>query len=158
MAVIRSILLGFIAGVIATVTVHEFISWIFNTYWTGWERQSWNFAPIDNGPMPGMPQLVSDAIWGGLWGALFGVILGSYPRGALTFKGMFLGLIGPALIGVFVAVPLLTGRFPPFFGGDPSKIIPVLFILAGFGAVTAWLYGLFQHGHLPGFGSHEAEM
>ncbi len=151
MNVIKSIVLGFIAGVIATVTVHELISWIFNTYWTGWPRQSWNFAPVANSMVPdfAVPQIVSDAFWGGLWGSVFGLILGSKPEGALTVRGAILGIFGPALIGVFLAVPLLTGRFPPFFGGDASMIIPVLCILAGFGAVTAWLYGFFRYGRLP---------
>ena len=151
MNVIKSIVLGFIAGAIATLTVHEFISWIFNTYWTGWPRQSWNFAPVSSAMFPDIvvPQLVSDAFWGGMWGSLFGLVLGPRPQGALTLRGIVLGLVGPALIGVFLAVPFLTGRFEPFFGGDASKIIPVLFILGGFGAATAWLYGLFRYGRLP---------
>jgi hypothetical protein len=103
-----------------------------------------------------LPRILSDMFWGGLWGSVFGLILGSRPKGALTFRGMMMGIIGPAILGVFLAVPLLTGRFPPFFGGDMSKIIPVLFILAGFGAVTAWLYGFFRYGRLPGFGTAEA--
>ncbi len=158
MGTMKSILLGFIAGAIATVTVHELISWIFLNYWTGWDRVSWNMDPVSNSIYPdfALPRILNDMFWGGLWGSLFGLILGSRPEGALTLRGMILGLIGPAILGVFLAVPLLTGRFPPFFGGDMSKIIPVLFILAGFGAVTAWLYGLFRHGHLPGFAPSEA--
>ena len=153
MNVIKSIVLGFIAGAIATFTVHELISWLFNTYWTGWPRQSWNFGPNDLG----VPQIVSDVFWGGLWGSVFGLILGPRPQGPLTYKGIIMGLLGPALLGVFLAVPILSGRFPPFFGGDASKIIPVLFILAGFGAFTCWLYGFFRYMRLPGFG-HDREL
>lgn len=150
MNILKSILLGFIAGAIATVTVHEIISAIFHNpaIWTGWPRPSWNMDPAE---MTGLPQIVSDMFWGGLWGSLFGLILGTRPQGSMTLRGALLGIVGPAVIGVFLAVPFFTGRFPVFFGGDSSKIIPVLCILAGFGAATAWLYGMFQYGRLPGF-------
>lgn len=148
---IKCIVLGFIAGAIATVTVHEIISWLFQHYWTGWERPSWNMNPVAVPVLPdfAVPQIVSDMFWGGLWGSLFGLILGSRPEGSMTVRGAILGIVGPAIIGVFLAVPFLTAKFPPFFGGDASKIIPVLCILAGFGAVTAWVYGFFRYGRLP---------
>jgi energy-converting hydrogenase Eha subunit A len=148
MNLLKAIVLGFIAGAIATLTVHEIISAIFHNpnVWTGWPRQSWNLEPAE---MTGVPQIISDMFWGGLWGALFGLILGSRPQGSMTVRGAILGIVGPALIGVFLAVPLLTQKFPVFFDGDPSKIIPVLVILAGFGAATAWLYGMFRYGRLP---------
>ena len=144
---LKAIVLGFIAGAIATLTVHEIISAIFHNpnVWTGWPRQSWNLEPAE---MTGVPQIISDMFWGGLWGSLFGLILGSRPRGSMTVRGAILGLVGPALIGVFLAVPLLTQK-SPFFGGDSSKIIPVLVILACFGAATAWLYGMFRYGRMP---------
>ena len=153
---LKKIVLGFIAGAIATVTVHEIISALFHNpgIWTGWPRPSWNMDPAE---MTGIPQIVSDMFWGGLWGSLFGLILGDRPHGSTTLKGILMGLIGPALIGVFLVIPFFTGRFPMFFGGESSKIIPVLVILAGFGAATAWLYGMFQYGHLPGFGDEMDE-
>jgi len=146
MNVLKAIILGFIAGAIATVTVHEVISWLFLNFWTGWPRPSWSMTPA---AYTGVPQIMSDTFWGGVWGALFPLVFGTMPRGPLTFKGLLYGLIGPALIGVFIAVPLMTGRFPPFFGGDMSKIIPVLTILGGFGASLGWLYGFFAYKRLP---------
>jgi hypothetical protein len=89
----------------------------------------------------GVPQIVSDMFWGGLWGVLFAMIQERIPGGSLPVKGLIFGIVGPALIGVFILVPLITGRFPLFFGGDPKLIISVLLILAGFGAAMGWLYG-----------------
>ena len=153
MNMLKAILLGFLAGAIATLTVHEIISWIFTTgIWTGWGRHSWNMAPA---AMTGVPQIVSDTFWGGAWGALFPVIFGMYPKGPLTFKGMLFGIIGPALIGVFIAMPMLTQRWPLFLDGNSSLVIPVLCILAGFGAAVGWLYGFFAYKHLPGFSDAE---
>lgn len=150
----KAIVLGFIAGAIATVTVHEFVSWLFNNpdLWTGWDRTSWSKEPVSNIILPDVqiPQIFSAMFWGGLWGSLFGLILGSRPEGPLTFRGAAMGLVGPAILGVFLAVPLLTGRFPPFFGGDVSKVVPVIVILTCYGAATAWLYGMFRYKRLPG--------
>lgn len=150
-----TVILGFIAGAIAAVTVQEVLSLLFLNFWVGWDGDLWGSVANASFPDFPLPRLLLDALIGGLWGAIIAMILGSRPMGPLTFKGLLLGLLLPALIGMMVLVPLLTGRFAPFFGGDPSKIIPVLFILGGFGAVTGWLYGLFRYGHLPGFGDEE---
>ena len=146
----KGMVLGFIAGAIATVTVHEIINSIFENpnIWTGWPRHAWNMGPA---AVTGVPQILSDMFWGGLWGALFPVIFGALPKGPLTFKGLLFGLVGPALIGVFIAVPLLTHRIPLFMDGNASLVVPVLFILGGFGAFLGWLYGFLAYKHLPGF-------
>lgn len=138
----KNIVLGFIAGAIATVTVHELICYYF--YTTGlFPRQPW---PTEPAAMTGIPQFVSDMAWGGVWGSIFALILGNEPRGSMTLRGAFLGILLPAVLGVFILVPLLTGRFPLFFGGDITMIWPVVVILAGFGAATAWLYGFMSSG------------
>jgi hypothetical protein len=64
----------------------------------------------------------------------------------MTLKGALLGILGPALVGVFVLVPILTSKIPLFFNGDVNLIWPMVVILAGFGAATAWLYGFMTSG------------
>lgn len=147
MNMLKAMVLGFIAGAIAVVTVHELINRIFeSSLWTGWPRHAWSTAPA---AITGIPQILSDMFWGGLWGAAFPVVFGTLPKGPLTFKGLFYGLIGPALIGVFIAVPLITQRFPVFMDGKADLVIPVLCILGGFGAFLGWLYGFFAYKRLP---------
>lgn len=143
----KSLVLGFIAGALATVTAHEIVKFLLFAY-AGFPIAPWNLDPVTTGPMAAynIPQLASDAFWGGLWGIVFALLWGSVPKGPLTFKGALLGMLGPALIGVFILVPLLTGKFPPFFGGDPKMILSVLAITAGFGASTGWLYGFLTSG------------
>lgn len=148
---IKAMLTGFAAGAIAILTVVEILDAIFASpsLWTGWDRSNWDFGLNDYG----VPRLLMSALWGGLWGALFPIVFGTMPKGPLTLKGLLYGLIGPALIGVLIAIPLVTQnvRVPLFFDGDSGRVIPTLVILAGFGAALGWLYGLFAYKHLPGF-------
>ena len=134
---IKNLALGFVAAAIATVTVHEFINFVLLKAGL-FPRVPWSMAPA---AVTGVPQIVSDMAWGGLWGSIFAAIYPSVPGHGLTMKGLIFGILGPALVGVFILLPLLTGRFPLFFGGDPKMIGSVLLILAGFGATTGFLYG-----------------
>lgn len=144
----KSLLLGFIAGALATVTAHELIIMLLQQNGFFAPRAPWSMEPITTGPMANfaVPQLVSAMFWGGIWGAIFAAIWGSTPQGPLTFKGALLGIIGPAVIGVFTLVPLITAKFPLFFAGEMDKIGAVVAILAGFGAVTGWIYGFLTSG------------
>ena len=143
----KSLALGFVAGAIATVTAHELIALALQENGL-FSRVPWPMDPIAQGPLAahGVPQIVSDTFWGGLWGIIFAMILGNPPQGALTIRGAFLGLVGPAILGVFILKPLLTGEQALFFGGDVNILWPVLVILAGFGAATGWLYGFLTSG------------
>ena len=141
MTIVKNLFLGFLAGVIATLTVHEIIKFFLHD--AGYiPLVAWSMDPVD--PF-GLPKLASDAFWGGLWGSIFSLFLGSAPSGSMTMKGIVMGLLGPALLGVFIIVPLIKGA-PLFFDGNAILIGSVLLILAGFGSVTAWLYGFFTAG------------
>jgi hypothetical protein len=151
MNALKSIVVGFIAGAIAAVTVQEFISWLFVNYWTGWNEVPWSTEPVQSLILPEvvLPWIGSVAITGGLWGALFGLILGWKPEGMMTIRGAILGLIGPGLIAGLFVVPYLAQRQSPLLENNVSEIVPILCIGAGFGIVAAWLYGFFSFGRLP---------
>ena len=134
---LKHLVLGFIAGAIAVVTVHDLIRYVL--YAMGFfPLAPWSMQPS---AVTGVPQIVSDMFWGGLWGVLFVLLLGIIPGGSLPVQGLIYGIVAPAILGVFILVPLITGRFPLFFGGDPKLLISVLLILAGWGVATGWLYG-----------------
>ena len=135
---LKSLVLGFVAGAIAVVTAHEIVNYILH-YFDIFPRVPWSMTPA---AMTGVPQIVSDAFWGGLWGVLFVLISDKIPGGNLTVKGLIFGILGPAILGVFILVPLITGRFPLFFDFDLQLLGSVLLILAGFGAAMGWIYGL----------------
>ncbi len=146
---LKSIFYGFIAGAIATVTVHELINLAILRYGIDFPRQPWSLDPVavtvGQTTLAEVPRIVSDMFWGGIWGVIFSLILGSVPQGSMTLKGALLGLIGPALLGVFIIVPVIKGG-ELFLGGNQTAIACVLLILAGFGAATAWLYGFMTAG------------
>jgi len=137
----KGLMLGFAAGVLATLTAHELIKMaLVNAEVI--QRVPWNMQPAE---ITGIPQIASDTLWGGVWGAIFALVLGDVPKGSMTLRGIILGILGPALVGVFLLVPILKGG-SLFMGGDPTLIASVLLILAGYGATTAWLYGFFTAG------------
>jgi hypothetical protein len=136
---LEALLFGFVAGAIAVVTVHEIISFILLRAGL-FSRQPWN---MQRSAVTGVPQIVSDMFWGGVWGIVFALLYAFIPGTDPAIKGLIFGILGPAVIGVFILVPLITGRFPLFFGFDLKKIVSVLLILGGFGAAMGWLFGLF---------------
>jgi hypothetical protein len=140
-SLVKSVVLGFIAGAIAYLVVHEGITlWLLNNGYT--TRVPWSTEPS---LITGSPQIVVDAAWGGLWGAIFGLILGSVPKGSMTLRGALLGLIGTAVIGTLIALPLIRGE-QPFATVDVNALWPVLVVGTAFGAAAAWLYGFFTSG------------
>lgn len=137
----RNVLLGMAAGAIAAVTVHELIAlWLSSAGHSA--SAPWSLDPSLE---TGLPQIVMVIVWGAIWGAVFALILGNAPEGSMTIQGFFLGLVGPALIGVLVLVPLIRGE-TLFLNADLMQIWPVLVLGAGLGAATAWLYGFFTAG------------
>ncbi len=156
MGMLKGMVLGFIAGIIAYVTFHEIVNHFFTNeaYWIGWGRPSWDLSPNANG----VPFLASGALVGGAWGALFPLLFGSMPKGPLTIKGLIYGLIGPALIGAMIIYPLAMQYSPQyeslaqgiFLDGQASAIVPTLAKYAAFGASLGWLYGFFAYKRLPG--------
>jgi hypothetical protein len=146
---LKHLILGFIAGAIATVTVHELINLAILRAGVDFPRQPWSMDPVTikfgASTLAEIPRIASDTFWGGVWGMVFAVILGAVPKGSMTLKGILLGLIGPALLGVFILVPVIKGG-ELFLGGNQTAIGCVLLILAGFGAATAWLYGFLTSG------------
>ncbi len=138
---LKSIILGFLAGVIATLTVHELLKCVLVD--AGYlQATPWDMSP---GLLFGLPKIVSLALWGGAWGSILALIFGNVPTGSMTVKGALFGIIGPAVLGAFLWIPLINGQ-APFYDGEPANLISALVILAGFGSVTAWLYGFFSSG------------
>lgn len=134
---VKNMVLGFVAAAIAVLTVHELINFILLKAGL-FPRVPWSMEPA---AVTGIPQIISDMFWGGVWGVLFVLIYPFIPGGSATIKGLVFGIVAPAILGVLILLPLITGRSPLFFDFDLQLIVSVLLILGGFGAAMGWLYG-----------------
>jgi len=105
-AAARTLGLGFLAGFVATLVVHQGV-WAL-LYGASLLPSSMPPWPLDLVPPFGVPAVVSKAFWGGLWGAALGVLLHRREGAAYWLSWLSLGALAPTLAGVFV-VPVLKG-------------------------------------------------
>ena len=145
MNVVKSIVLGFIAGALAALTALMVMEIV-------WAQTS--FRPqlvFPAGLLSGDFTYVNDIVWGGIWGSIMGLVFGSHPQGPLTFRGFLFGLIGPGLIGI-AALMVVPGIIGAGAGPDLSDVVGLIqrFVSAGvWGAAAGWLYGLLCYQRLP---------
>ena len=140
--------LGFIAGALAVVTVHEALIYTLSAIkLLPPTAQSWSLAAF--GPL-GVPNIVNKMFWGGLLGALFSAVWPLLPGGAMWLRG----LIYSWLVVVFsnwMLVPFVKGtlfKLPNqvFFGGfDANRMLMTVLILSSFGAALGLIHGLIRN-------------
>lgn len=137
----KNLVLGFLAGAIATVAVHELVKYAL--FVNGYiDMRPWS---LDPNAMTGLPQIANDVLCGGAWGVIFALVLGNAPVGSMTVRGAILGIFGPALLGYFFLQPYLRGE-EVLLGGNFNLLGALLLISAAFGAAAAWLYGFLTSG------------
>jgi hypothetical protein len=129
------LLLGFVAGALATLTFHQATVWLLTQIGAiaGNPYSVRAVAPF------GVPQFLNLAFWGGLWGCVFALLADRFPRGwPLWLSGLLFGAVAPTLVGWFVVAPL-RGQ-PVAQGFNPARMWagPVINGLFGFG--TALFY------------------
>src|SRR5262245_26702529 len=129
------IVLGFVAAVIAVLTVHEGV--IYLLAMGGYiPNRAWSMTPAI--PPWGVPRLVNNAFWGGLWGALFGAIYNWVPGGMSWLKGLIYGLL-IVVVSNWLLLPLIKGQVfgqanQVLFGGwNPQRMMISLALVGGFG-------------------------
>jgi hypothetical protein len=134
----RSLILGFIAAAIAVVIFHQGMILVLKLTNLLPTATPWNFRSF--GPL-GVPTLVNQMFWGGLWGVAFAALFRMIPGGSSLIKGLIWGLLGPALLGNWVLVPLFKGG-ALFAGFDVQRMVITVLIGAAFGIGLGLIYGL----------------
>jgi hypothetical protein len=138
------VLLGFVAGALATLTFHQLTVWLL-TAAGAIQGNPYSARPI--APL-GVPQFLNIAFWGGLWGCVFALIADRFPRSwPLWLAGFVFGAIAPTLVGWFVVAPL-RGQ-PVAQGFNPARMWAGPIINGMFGLGTAVFYDLLRR-WLPG--------
>lgn len=133
------LLLGFVAGALATLTFHQVTIWLL-TALGAIQGNPYSLQPI--APF-GVPQVVNIAFWGGLWGCVFALVADRFPRSwPLWLAGLLFGAIAPTLVGWFIVAPL-KGQ-PVASGFNPARMWAGPVINGMFGLGTAVFYDLLQ--------------
>lgn len=107
---LRLLLLGFVAGFLATLLFHQSLWYVFNQIGLiPMSRPAW---PTDPVPPLGVPSLLSKAFWGGLWGLVFSPFLARLSGQAYWLSWILAGAIALPLVAFFV-VPAVKGLDTP---------------------------------------------
>lgn len=95
--------LGFIAGFLATLTLHQITIGLLAA------AGVIPSGPYSMRPIPpfGVPAVLNLAFWGGVWGCVWALVADRMPRNLpLWLAGLIFGAIAPTLFGWFVVAPL----------------------------------------------------
>ena len=97
------ILLGFVAGFLATLTVHQIAIGLLNALGAV-PNPPYSMRAI---PPLGVPAVLNLAFWGGLWGIVWALVADRLPRRwPLWLAGLVFGALAPTLVGWFVVAPI----------------------------------------------------
>lgn len=110
MTLVKLLILGFVAGFLATILFHQSLWYVFNQIGLiPLDRPAWPLDPI---PPYGVPSVVSKAFWGGLWGAVLAVILGQFTGAAYWGSWIVVGAFALTLVAFYVVPPLKGEAIP----------------------------------------------
>ncbi|MEJ2518015.1 MAG: hypothetical protein P8Y82_08565 [Methyloceanibacter sp.] len=110
---LRLLLLGFVAGFLATLLFHQSLWYAFNQIGLiPLSRPAW---PTDAIPPFGVPSLLSKAFWGGLWGLALAPLLGRLNGSSYWLSWILAGAIALPLVAFFVVPPLKGLDRPPLW-------------------------------------------
>lgn len=137
---------AFVAGAVGVLAFHQVTWWLL--YIVG-IIPDFSYRLKPTAPL-GVPQVFSQAFWGGLWGIVLALALPLRGRVNYWVFAMAFGLIAPTVVGWFV-VPLIKGA--PLMGGPPWIIqvvrpIPNIALDFGVALVLRLLPSTFVWGNL----------
>ena len=118
-------ILGFIAGVIASLTFHQFTLWLMRMAGIA------PFGPYNMAPTHpfGIPAIFSLAFWGGVWGVIFALVQRHFPRDNRYWILAFaFGAVFPSLVALLVVLPL---KGLPMGGGWHWQLLLTAFLING---------------------------
>lgn len=106
MSFLKLLILGFIAGFLATLIFHQ-SAW-YMLVQAGIIPAKVVAWPMNEVPPLGIPSVVSKAFWGGLWGAVLAQFLSRIEGAAYWLTWIIIGAAAPTLVAIYV-VPLVKG-------------------------------------------------
>lgn len=132
----RRVILGFIAGFLATIIFHQIALELLHLAHVA-PRAAWSMQPV---PPFGVPSVISLSFWGGVWGILLILIFDRFRGPAYWIGAIVFGAIAPTLVAAFVVAPLKHQPIP-----HSAKMAALgLTVNAAWGFGTALFYRLFS--------------
>ncbi|MGL4497217.1 MAG: hypothetical protein ACRCYS_03510 [Beijerinckiaceae bacterium] len=133
-----SLLRSFLAGAMAVLVFHQATLLALKLLAILPAANPWNLAP---GPFGIVPVLLNAMFWGGLWGIVLGLLWQRIPGMDPWLRGPLAGIIGPALVGGWIVLPLIRNA-PLFAGGDAKRlaISAIIHAMFGLGFALFWLW------------------
>lgn len=127
----KRLLLGFIAGFLATLIFHQLVLALL---WGAGVAPFGPFSMAATWPF-GVPAVFSLAFWGGVWGIAFALVEDRFPHDSGYWVAAFLfGAILPSLVALLLVLPL-KGR--PLGGGwQPPLWLTALLVNGAWGIGT----------------------
>jgi hypothetical protein len=113
MPLLKTLVLGFIAGALATLIFHQGLWYLlYQIHFIPADRPAWPLDPI---PPFGVPSVISKAFWGGVWGAALAPLFDRY-RGATYWAAwIVVGAVVLTLTALYVVSPLKGEAIPPLW-------------------------------------------
>jgi len=129
------LIFGFFAGALAVVTFHQGAVALL-TALGALSSNVYSMRPV---PPLGVPQIVSQAFWGGVWGIAFAAVAPRLRRDtSYWLAALILGALVLPLVGWFVVAPL-KGQ-PIASGWVPSRMLLSVLINGAWGVGMAAIF------------------
>ncbi|HEX2449407.1 MAG TPA: hypothetical protein VHK26_14715 [Methyloceanibacter sp.] len=138
MRLAKLLVLGFIAGFLATLIFHQGLWYLL--YQVGFippDRPAW---PPDPVPPFAVPSVISKAFWGGLWGAALSPFLVRASGPAYWLAWIFIGAFALTLVSFYVVSPIKGEPFPALW----PRFYYALLVNGTWGFGTALLLRVFR--------------
>lgn len=129
----RTVLVGFIAGALSVLIFHQLGFWISNEL--GYTRANlYNMRPV---PPFSVPTIVSSAFWGGLWGIVAAFVVPRLPGSLSGVLGWILfAAVIVSVVNWFVVLPI---KGLPVGGGFRLPGVVAVPIVYAFWGLGMWL-------------------
>jgi hypothetical protein len=113
MPIVKLLILGFVAGFLATLIFHQGLWWVFNQIGViAPDRPAW---PLDPVPPYGVPSVISKAFWGGVWGLALVLLLGQLSGTSYWASWVLVGAVALTAVAFYVVAPLKGEPIPPLW-------------------------------------------
>jgi uncharacterized membrane protein YeaQ/YmgE (transglycosylase-associated protein family) len=110
MSLLKTLVLGFIAGFLATLIFHQGLWYVlYQIHFIPADLPAW---PLDPVPPLGVPSVISKAFWGGVWGAALAPLLDRYRGATYWASWILIGAVVLTLTALYVVPPLKGQPIP----------------------------------------------